>query len=139
MQGWIELGLKWCVVEEVLELCGGMEEEGEGSRSRARIIFAGSVVDSFVYGASGLSVVGEGCLTFGDERWLVLPQSKSPHLKRITIHDWMAIELWCFGGVNHKFASCIGGVWVFCLDDLSNRELHISSRQSSICSSLAAM
>ena len=82
------------MVEEVLELCGGMEEEGEGFRSRARIIFAGSVVDSFVYGASGRSVVGED-VSLGDERPLVQPQSKSPHLKRITIHYWVRMEpLW---------------------------------------------
>ncbi len=45
-----------CVVEEIL-VCGGMEEEAEGPGARTQKYIAGSVVDSFVYDASGLSVV----------------------------------------------------------------------------------
>src|SRR5579862_7500121 len=70
-----------------------MEEEGGGFEAGPEIIFAGSVVDSFVYDASGRSVVGED-VSPGDERQLVQPESKSPHSERITIHYWMLMEHW---------------------------------------------
>jgi hypothetical protein len=69
------------VVEEVLGLCGGMEKKGEGFRSRAQYIRP-SLVDSFVYSASGLSVVGAD-VSLRDERRPVQPKA-NPRVNPLT-------------------------------------------------------
>lgn len=58
------------MVEGVLGLCGGMEEEGEGPGARTQKYIAGSVVDSFVYDASGISVVASMSHYRDEAGWL---------------------------------------------------------------------
>jgi hypothetical protein len=124
MQGWIEgwrsVWLKkfWIVWRN-------------GRRARSfeagpEIIFAGGVVDSFVYRASGRSVVGEH-VSLGDERRLVQPKGKSskpPHSKRIRIHYWMpTVHWWSQSQVSMMNRLAMGVL----LRRASNGELHIQA------------
>jgi hypothetical protein len=102
-----------------------------GRRARSfeagpEIIFAGGVVDSFVYDASGRSVVGEH-VSLGDERRLVPSKgqsSKSPHSKRIKIHYWIpSVHWWSQSQVSMLNRLAMGVL----LRRASNGELHIQA------------
>jgi hypothetical protein len=62
------------VVEEVLDCVEEWKRREKAFEAGPKIIFARSVVDSFVYGASGLSVVGED-VSFRDERRPMQPKA----------------------------------------------------------------
>ena len=108
------------MVEGVLGLCGGMEEEAEGPGARTQKYIVGSVVDSFVYDASGLSVVASMSHYRDEAGWLTkaIPSLKTNEDVLLGDH-WSIVESitschdgdgWCgwqvlFGVERHRIQS----------------------------------